>query len=186
MGNALLWNVWKLNIGKNGGFLYCFVFYICFVSYSTENTVSLVEKYTRPKKSFFFSTDHLFWNSDSYWYLGSQVWEAKPRIVEAFNGVLTTSWYEREVVLLGILVMLLGSNLKSLVPYKCSAQSCFCWRSGAECLVCWHNKGDAGQSNQCTETVFKQQNGAPDAFLCAMSASGEPPTTLFFFFSLCV
>lgn len=26
-------------------------------------------------------------------------------------------------VLLGILVMLLGSNLKSLVPYKCSAQS---------------------------------------------------------------
>lgn len=123
MGNALLWNVWKLNIGKNGGFLYCFVFYICFVCYSTENTVSLVEKYTRPKKSFFFSTDHLFWNSDSYWYLGSQVWEAKPKIVEAFNGVLTTSWYEREVVLLGILVMLLGSNLKSLVPYKCSAQS---------------------------------------------------------------
>lgn len=87
-------------------------------------------------------------------------------------------------VLLGILVMLLGSNFKSLVPYKCSAQSpAFAGglvQSAWFADVAW----ETGQSNQYTETVLKQQNGAPDAFSRAMSTPGEPPVTFFFFFFL--
>lgn len=37
---------------------------------------------------------------------------------------------------------------------------------------------ETGQSNPCIDTVFQQQNGAPDAFSRAGSTSGELPATL--------